>query len=145
MLSPYICIASSLVGAKTKTIGPSPLLTVGCAFIWTIPGKRNAKVFPDPVDAIPIKSYPESKIGNAFFNIYIVSTLCLNWSRLWEIALLNCFHYIVREVCVVPFYERIWNIYIVFDHYFFFCSIVINFFLVAFRLALFIKYFLEWL
>ena len=46
-------------------MGPSPLLTVGYAFICTIPGKRKAKVFPDPVEAMPIKSCPESKIGNA--------------------------------------------------------------------------------
>lgn len=49
ILSAWVYIASSLVGDKTKTIGPSPLLTVGWAFTWTIAGKIKAAVFPDPV------------------------------------------------------------------------------------------------
>jgi hypothetical protein len=51
-----IYIASSLVGANTNTIGPSPFFTGGYAFIWTIDGRRNASVLPLPVSAIPIKS-----------------------------------------------------------------------------------------
>ena len=32
----------------------------------TIAGNKNAKVFPEPVYAIPIKSCPLKTIGNAF-------------------------------------------------------------------------------
>lgn len=49
-------MANSLVGDNTKTIGPSPFLTKDYAFICTIPGNKNAAVFPDPVYAMPIKS-----------------------------------------------------------------------------------------
>jgi len=48
-LSYLIYWANSLVGAKTKTIGPSPLLTVGWALMWTIAGNKYARVFPEPV------------------------------------------------------------------------------------------------
>ena len=70
-LSFYIYKANSLVGASTNTIGPSPFLTGGYAVICTIPGRRKAPVFPDPVLAIPIKSLPDSIIGNAFYIFYL--------------------------------------------------------------------------
>jgi len=58
-------MANSLVGDNTKTIGPSPFLTKDYAFICTIPGNKNAAVFPDPVYAMPIKSWPDNNIGKA--------------------------------------------------------------------------------
>ena len=46
-------------------MGPSPLFTVGCAFMCTTAGSKKESVFPLPVSAIPIRSWPLRTIGNA--------------------------------------------------------------------------------
>ena len=63
--SAKICDPSSRVGASTKTIGPSPLLSSGWSIAWTSAGSKNAAVFPLPVLAIPTTSRPESSAGIA--------------------------------------------------------------------------------
>ena len=59
---PYTWIASSLVGQTTIT--PVPFL--GEKRRWkssSIAGIRNARVFPDPVLAAPITSFPSNRCG----------------------------------------------------------------------------------
>jgi hypothetical protein len=53
--SSKICVASSLVGAKTNTVGPD--LVLFCRrFICINPGSKYPRVFPDPVFAIATTS-----------------------------------------------------------------------------------------
>ncbi len=47
-------------------IGPSSPSNGGWCFMWRNMGRRNAKVFPLPVLAIPIISLPERIMGNAW-------------------------------------------------------------------------------
>mmetsp|Transcript_79875 Transcript_79875/g.201016 ORF Transcript_79875/g.201016 Transcript_79875/m.201016 type:complete len:204 (-) Transcript_79875:131-742(-) len=63
-----ICTASSRVGARTRTSGPSAgrSLTFWPA-AWTRAGTKNARVFPEPVGAIPTTSCPASARGKTFF------------------------------------------------------------------------------
>jgi hypothetical protein len=53
--SSRICVASSLVGAKTSTVGPDLVLFCIC-LICMNPGSRYPRVFPDPVFAIATTS-----------------------------------------------------------------------------------------
>lgn len=50
---------NSLVGVRTNIIGPSPGDNGGWANMCNRPGKRNVKVFPEPVCEIPITSRPQ--------------------------------------------------------------------------------------
>ena len=65
-VSSWICVASSRVGARTVTVGPTgrgnegPCLPRMCM----IPGKRYPTVLPDPVFATEMRSYPCSAIGH---------------------------------------------------------------------------------
>jgi hypothetical protein len=70
-----ICIASSRVGARINTLGaPEPLesstslspfiLRALCA--CSTAGITYARVFPDPVSAMPIKSLPATMAGHDF-------------------------------------------------------------------------------
>lgn len=53
--SSRICVASSLVGAKTSTVGPFLVLLCRC-LIRINPGSRYPRVLPDPVFAIATTS-----------------------------------------------------------------------------------------
>ncbi len=57
------CCASSLVGAMTTTIGPSPFSSFSCPLACREPGKRKPRVFPDPVAAMATMLSPHSATG----------------------------------------------------------------------------------
>mmetsp|Transcript_65645 Transcript_65645/g.161624 ORF Transcript_65645/g.161624 Transcript_65645/m.161624 type:complete len:204 (-) Transcript_65645:93-704(-) len=57
-----LCIASSLVGATTSMTGV--LLFVSPSLLMCVnPGSPNARVFPDPVSAMPTRSLPLRQTG----------------------------------------------------------------------------------
>ena len=59
-----LCIASSRVGAMTRTRGPRARLPVSLALsTWRTAGRRKASVLPEPVAAIPITSRPARRGG----------------------------------------------------------------------------------
>eukprot|EP00955_Chlamydomonas_euryale_P042207 352233-Chlamydomonas_euryale.AAC.3 len=63
--SRWICSASSLVGATTSPMGPSPFAARRCADACSTIGSTNAAVLPLPVFAMPSTSRPDSAAGSA--------------------------------------------------------------------------------
>ena len=63
LTSRSICCASSLVGAKTRPIGPSPGLIEGWFKQCCTMGMLNDAVLPEPVSAHPRMSRPLKAIG----------------------------------------------------------------------------------
>lgn len=63
----YVCVASSREGQRMTPTGPSPRTKgsfVSSSRANMIRGRQKAKVFPDPVKAIPIMSRP-AKLARA--------------------------------------------------------------------------------
>ena len=66
LVSYAIWVASSLVGAKIKLIGPSFSYSTLWSRIWRNIGSKYARVLPEPVSAIPITSLPFIMAGKAY-------------------------------------------------------------------------------
>ena len=61
-----VCLASSREGARISASGPSPPLSGSLASSCSasmMAGSENARVLPEPVNAIPIRSRPERMTG----------------------------------------------------------------------------------
>lgn len=76
--------------------------------MWISPGITNAKVLPDPVSAIAIKSWPDNTIGKTFifFKIY---TLRLYWCWIHKFLIHNSLMYFLWELIVSPIDIRVGN------------------------------------
>lgn len=66
LVSLLICCTSSLVGATTRAMGPSPCCKGGWSLMCLSMGSTKARVLPEPVSAMPMQSLPDMMIGRAW-------------------------------------------------------------------------------
>mmetsp|Transcript_122320 Transcript_122320/g.351426 ORF Transcript_122320/g.351426 Transcript_122320/m.351426 type:complete len:284 (-) Transcript_122320:111-962(-) len=72
-----ICKASSRVGHSTTPTGPSPARSSSCAMMCTNIGMTYARVLPEPVSAIPMRSRPCRAAGKTWTWIGVGALKCL--------------------------------------------------------------------